>query len=476
VALLLVLAAAAAVFAFQGWSVITFPYPVDYGEGPLLDQAVRLARFENIYDRDLSSAPFAVANYPPLYLLAQAPWVRVFGPALWYGRLLSWLCVVASAILIALILRALDGDWLASTVGGACLLLMPFASYWAPMFRVDTLALALSLAALFVLVRPGGSRWALLTSAALLTAAAYTRQSYVLAAPLAACAWLAAHDGNRRRACALAAMVVGAAGSVLLVVSLATDGGFLFHTLTANVNAYRLDRLFRYLRETAFLMPCFLLVGAAFLVAGRRIHATSWRLVTPYFVGAALASLTIGKVGSNVNYFLELCAASSLAAGAALAGLRSRPAARNAVVLLLLVQVSVLLGGTRYQRHLRWKLEQRPVLDELMDLVHRTDGTVLADEALGLLPLAGRSVHVQPFELTQLAYRGAWDPAPFLAELDRREFAAVLVYKVPWSPIHRTRWTPEMLELLERGYDASGVVGHTVVYRPRSFDPAAAAP
>jgi hypothetical protein len=467
VALLLVLAASAAAFALQGWSVITFPYPVDYGEGPLLDQAVRLARGESIYDRDLTSAPYAVANYPPLYVLAQAPWVRVFGPALWYGRLLSWLCVVASAVLIALILRALTDEWVASVAGGACLLAMPYAAYWAPLFRIDSLALALSLAALYVLVRAGDRRWALFAAAILMTAAVYTRQTYVLAAPLAGFAWLAAREGCRRRAFTLIALVAAGCASVLLALNLATAGGFVFHTFTANLNAYRLDRLLRYSRELVSFVPAFLLVAAAFVVAGRRFHTTAWRLVAPYVLGAALAGLAIGKVGSNVNYLLEICAAMSLAAGAALAGLRSRPIVWNVVVLVLLLQLSVLLGGTRYRQHLRWKLAQRPVMDELMDVVHRADGAVLADEALGLLPLDGRPVHAQPFELTQLAHRGAWDPAPFLDELDRRAFAAVLVYKVPWSPIHRTRWTPEMLERLERGYDPARVVGHTVVYRPK---------
>jgi hypothetical protein len=54
---------------------ITFPYPLDHGEGPLLDQAMRLARFENIYRRDLTLPPYTLANYPPLFPLAQAPFV-----------------------------------------------------------------------------------------------------------------------------------------------------------------------------------------------------------------------------------------------------------------------------------------------------------------------------------------------------------------------------------------------------------------
>jgi hypothetical protein len=468
-ALILVLTASAGLFAQLGWSVIAFPYPVDYGEGPLLDQAVRLARFENIYDRDLGSAPYAVANYPPLYVLAQVPWVRLFGPAFWYGRLLSWLSLAAAAVLIALLLQALTREWLASIVGGATLLAMPYVAYWAPLFRVDSLALALSLGGLYVLVRRPVRPSTLVASAGLLTAAVCTRQSYALAAPLAAFVWLATHGRSRRPAFQFAAILVGGTGAVFLALHLVTDGGFLFHTITANVNEFRPDRLWHHLRELTFLMPVFLAVALAFVVTGHRDHDGAWRLITAYLAGATLAGMTIGKVGSNVNYWLELCAASSLAAGAALARLRSRPWARRAVALFLLVQLSVLLGGTRYQAHLRWKLEQHPALNELMELVRDTEGTVVADEALGLLPLAGRRVHAQPFELTQLAHRGAWDPAPFLAELDRRDFAAVLVYRVPWSPIHRTRWTPEMLERLERSYHPAATIGHTVVYRPKEF-------
>jgi hypothetical protein len=52
-------------------SVINFPYPIDYGEGPLLDQVARLASFQNIYQNDISKPPFTITNYPPFI-----PWYR----------------------------------------------------------------------------------------------------------------------------------------------------------------------------------------------------------------------------------------------------------------------------------------------------------------------------------------------------------------------------------------------------------------
>jgi hypothetical protein len=69
-------ARAVLMFVQHDWIAVNFPYPLDYGEGPLLDQIVRLAHFENIYRVDLTVPPYTVANYPPLFLLAQLPCQR----------------------------------------------------------------------------------------------------------------------------------------------------------------------------------------------------------------------------------------------------------------------------------------------------------------------------------------------------------------------------------------------------------------
>src|SRR5262245_48333764 len=66
---------------------MSFPYPLDYGEGAILDAALRLSRFANIYPTDLSAPPWFVSNYPPIYYLVHVPFIWAIGPALWYGRL-----------------------------------------------------------------------------------------------------------------------------------------------------------------------------------------------------------------------------------------------------------------------------------------------------------------------------------------------------------------------------------------------------
>ncbi len=62
---LLLLAQGLAVLLFlrHGWDALAFPYPLNYGEGPLLDQSVRLAQFQNIYRTDLSASPYVISNF-----------------------------------------------------------------------------------------------------------------------------------------------------------------------------------------------------------------------------------------------------------------------------------------------------------------------------------------------------------------------------------------------------------------------------
>lgn len=464
--LLLVLLGAAAVSGADGVRAIAFPYPMDYGEGPLLAQTVRLGQAEGIYRPDVASPPYTVSNYPPLYPLLLSPLARLMGPAFWYGRLLSWLSIVAAAILIGLILHALTRDRLAAVIGGLSLLAFPPASYWASLYRVDALALALSLGGLCLCACRPRERWTVPMAAILLTAAIYTRQSYGLAAPLAACCWLFQAAGGRR-AMALATSIAGLGAVLFVGLDLATAGGFRFNIVTANINEYHPSSLVQYLSDLWTLMPLTLIATAVFAALAGWFGVASWRLVAPYLVGAILCALTIGKVGANINYLLELGAAMSLSIGALLAWQRPRRVVYAVIALLLTLDMALTVLASPYRTVTHSRFAQRELAQRLLGIVHERRGMVLADEDVGLLPLDGRPIYIQAFEMTQLARAGRWDQRPFLGEIERQAFAAILLYRLPDLPLHRTRWTDEMLDAIDRRYVLEGRVGQTEVYRPR---------
>jgi hypothetical protein len=442
-------------------------FPLDYGEAPLVDQAMRLAAGQNIYKPDLSAPPYTISNYPPLYVAVLAPWVGIFGPSFSEGRLLSTLCAWLAAACLAVMIHTHSRDRWAALLTGLAFITLPYVTHWSAFLRVDLLALALSLLALTVLVRWPAGRWSVVAAGLLLVASVYTRQSYALAAPLAAVVWLWFGTHSPRRALALAGLVAGLGLALFLLLQVVTSGGFFFNIVTANANEYRLDSLINHLKDLRSLAwPLIALTALALFLGPRR--APLYALAMPYVIGGALSALTIGKVGSNVNYLLELCAGLSLAAGAALAWARQFEGRRwlpAALLLLLGVQVSASARTTllRYGGELGDRRALTNDLSRLETMVADAEGPVLADEYMGLATLAGDPLYLQPFEVTQLALAGVWDQTPLLDSLEAQHFDLVLLYDQPWS---RERWTPEMLAAIDRNYRLSGRLADTKIYRP----------
>lgn len=467
-------AAALLGLVYQG-RAIADRYPLDYGEAPLVDQALRLASGRNIYRADLSAPPYTVANYPPVYVAALAPLTKWFGPSFAPGRLVSALCAWAAAACLGLILFTHSRDHLAAAVAALTFLAIPYVTFWSSLVRIDLLALALSLGALCLLVRRPAARWSLVAATLLLVAAIYTRQSYALAAPLAAFVWLRTETGRWRPALGLAAGVGGLVLALFFLVEALTHGGFSYNTVTANVNEFRPSVVKQHLSRFAVVAPVLVGLGGASLLVTRRRNPL-FALAAPYAIGAVLSALTIGKVGSNVNYLLELCAALSLAAGIVVAWSRQHV---NAHVLRALLLALLALQAGRFMRMtfndyagiLTARRAEGGELQRMEAMVAAAGGPVLADEHMGLITLQGRPLYLQPFEVTQLARAGVWDQTPLLASIHQQQFALILIDDRPWSVV---RWTPEMLSAIEKDYRLTERLAGARVYRPAARAPTAA--
>jgi len=135
-ALLLVLSGGAWLFLRTEVLSITFPYPLDYGEAPLVDQAMRLLAGESLYHPTLDAAPYTISNYPPLYVVVIAPFVALWGPNFWGGRLLSTLSALAAGIFLALIVYRLRRDALAALITAGLFWAFPFVVHWSGLLRI----------------------------------------------------------------------------------------------------------------------------------------------------------------------------------------------------------------------------------------------------------------------------------------------------------------------------------------------------
>ncbi len=468
---LALLALAAVICVAAQTANIGFPYQIDYGEAPLVDQAARLASGESIYQPDLTAPPYTISNYPPLYMATLAAFVPIAGEAFWPGRLVSALSALLAALFIGLIVLEATRDRVAAALAALFLLAWPIVVLWSGLARIDLLALALSLAGLWALVRWPKSWGGLLGGGALLVAAIYTRQSYGLAAPAAACLWIWSVAGFRR-ALILGGFVAATAAVLFAVATALTSGGFYLHIVAANVNAFSWQSVGYQAQYIWDLGGLLLMLGVGSLALIRRWNPL-YALAAPYLIGAMLSALTIGKIGANVNYLLELCAALALVVGVVVAAAHRSGVlgpARFGLYALLAWQAATLLAGTflRFPGETPQRLRERAQLRQLELLVAATDGPVLADEQMGMVTLAGKRLALQPFEMTQLAADGLWDQQPLLDQIRSGTFDLIILYDRPWL---KERWTPEMFAAIDQAYRLSDVIADNRVYRPYRIEP-----
>jgi hypothetical protein len=474
-ALISILAVGLGYFLLHSITAIRFPFPLNYGEGTLLNQARLLALGRNIYPPDLTDYPYTITEYPPIYMALLALSIKLFGLSYAIGRTLSVVAALLSAACIVLMLYTLTDDKAASAIGGMLFLAFPYVICWSSLVRIDLLALVFSLGGILVVIRWPLERWSPFLSAALMIGAAFTRQSYLLAGPLTVAGWLFLQD--RKKAWMFVLSLVAGTLVVFGGLNALTRGGFFFHIVTANVQEFSLTELIRFFTHLVGTSAPLLVIAVVELIAAARQPRSASLIPSLFFVGGFLSALTIGKVGADINYFLELLAALSLVAGTAVARWRRWPETSwvgPILLALLALQVLWLLPMARFYTHgLELRTQMQPELEKLESLVEEEAGPILADEYMGLLVMNEREVFLRPFHFTQLAHQGRWDQSKLVADLRAGCFSLILVSDqrpVFSEALVSSRWTEEMRAAIQETYEPTQVLAGTTVYRPRERD------
>jgi hypothetical protein len=267
------------------------------------------------------------------------------------------------------------------------------------------------------------------------------------------------------------------------MTDLATAGGFYLHTIVANVNRYDLAHLARMSGRLLQIWPFGILVAglAAWQTLGRRrgparadtgspteIPIFLRYGVTAYSVGALVSALTVGKVGSNVNYFLDLMVALALWAGISLAWQRRSWLAVGLTGLLLAQLIWASIGDVisfNSSVIAQWQRlgEAQALYAEIAAAT--TTGPVLADDAMDMVVLAGQPLYLQPFEYAQLYRARLWDPSALVAEIERRQFPLIITVN-PETALNRERWPAPVMAAIKDRYTVERKFRDHTVYRP----------
>jgi hypothetical protein len=478
-------------FAIAEVRLSRLPFQRDYGEGHVLFMSQQILDIHEAY-KPLDSLPLVAFVYPPGYMVASHLAGALLGHLLAVGRILSLVSTLGIGMAAGLIILfstpvrfPLLWRLAAAAFGGAAPFAAESVQKWASLMRVDMLALFFMYSGLAVYIVLGKrERWQF-AAGALFLLALFTKQT-MLSAPLAClifglltCPW-------RTIRVYTSLAVAGLAGVFWL--NAVTQGGFLTHIVLYNRNAYSWRsaglQVFQHIQD---LLPSVVIGAAVFLgvmnpVAIRR---NGWRRFLQVRCGLsgravlivgltsmleAISMLTVGKTGSNFNYFLGWDISTGILCGLFLFRLlatwetRARPNKRGSLILVVLLVSAVYLPSIGLAPNLLPKTgfeDQAQDDAALIGILRATSGPVFSENLL--LPFqAGKAVEVEPATLCYIANAGQWDEAQFLELLDRHYFRLIVAYNI-YAP---DRYTPAVAASIESAYVLQQRVGRYAVYRP----------
>ena len=303
------------VFVVYSANIITFPFDYDQGEGFELVDTVMFSQGQWPY-QDTEAFPFYSSNYPPLFHILAVPFVWLFGPAYWYGRLLGFLGTLLTAAAIGYAVLRAEGSRIAALLSGLAYLASNVIFHIGPLFRqhffmvmFETLAVVLLASLSETMPRPRQRR-VLLAGMILLLAAGYTKQLAVIT-----CAAVFAYlfVVNPRRCLGWAIGLAVVAGAIFLGIDRATGGQWWLNIITANVNAFIPGQFVGLFRQWIGLHGALLIPAG--LVVLYELYLDRLSLYSVWFVVATAGTILAGKWGAGDSYFATAIAAACILSG-----------------------------------------------------------------------------------------------------------------------------------------------------------------
>ena len=412
--------------AFAFWHVSSWPtrlrYPGEqnFVEGMRLVEMAHLRQGVGIYAPP-SPEGFDAAIYGPLYYLLGARLIDPSAPAYWPLRLLSLLATLGCAAGCALLAFWVARSFFAAALAPLIFLSYGFVSAHGLSARSDMVALLLFFSGFLVAYRFRRSG-AVLAAAPLMALGVYYKQQFV-AGPLAVFLFLLLEKRYKHAAQFVGLMaLLGAMGLGILEGLLFPGQEFLHHFVSYNLLPYSFSQLSLGLFHLGLMFLVPLLLGLEFL----RVQPD--KLLGCYLASAVVLDLlSVGKSGSDSNYFLECALLLSV--------LVASLVTRNLSGPMSAAEIVALLGITLF--FAQWFTRAAPQAEDF-----RRDQAVqtylrgnFAPHALTLgtypgdLIRAGLDTNVSDlFQYSQLVRNHSLPGGDLLAQLRQRRFAAIVIH------------------------------------------------
>jgi hypothetical protein len=440
----------------------------DYVEGVALGHQLMSAGGVPLYGVPADQPPYSVPLYGPVFYTLYGLLLDTAAPSFTPARALNLLLTLYLCGLALLVARQRLGvSVTAASLAVLCWLSLEPAAGFLLQNRPDTLALAFAASGFMAAI--SGRRYSLPLAVLLLTAAAYTKQTAVVA-PLLAAVLVLLGTRRIRDATVLLVATIGGCLAILLLLNGLTDGRYWSAAVLGNLNGFSPgSALIAW--QKAGQQPLFWL-ALAVMLANLRANGTRQAVAIYGLVSLVLHGLAVAKPGANSNYFLEYSWCAALALAPLLDDVLRDPARRHRGLLTALVlvacSVSLVLATTSQQR-LHQTAEDWPRNRDWLSHWEATANGPVASMRPGIQILQGRSPYIlDPHIIARLTEQGRFDEQGLLDDLRNARIGAVIGGEdLTAGPGEFSNWSLGVRKVLQEHYVKTDTLDRLSVWLPK---------
>lgn len=385
---------------------IDYPYELEWMEGGMLHQVLRILHGEPLYGAP--SLDFIPALYMPFYYYISALSALVFGESLFALRIVSAIAALATHWMVFLIVRRITGALLPAILGIFFYAMMfNQTGFWFDVARVDNLWTLLLAVAFFCLLlcKDAPTTKNILLLALASVSAFFTKQATLFLFPFVAITFLCWFNWRLLVRFVLLCIAIAIP---LLVFCLAHSGKqFFFYTMQmASSHGVTLFGVRRFFEIVSVSVPAFLLASIVFctLVGKNALERAGWIALVSGFI--FLSGLSRAYAGAFFNVLMPLyfCLAVIAAIGFSWVVERSQTSWMSALfALLLLTGLSMDFQNSRFEPASQIPTaESRSATEELVRRIATVNGNVCVTSHGYLAWLAGKHFCAHNSQVTDL--------------------------------------------------------------------------
>jgi hypothetical protein len=168
----------------------------------------------------------------------------------------------------------------------------------------------------------------------------------------------------------------------------------------------------------------------------------------------ALLTVSLGKQGSETNYFLPFLAQAGIALAVLLTQVQARRRTRWVLAAAILAQLLVYRpweAAAYWPEHRKNLKTQEVFFDRIARSIEKVPDPILSWD-MSLLLANGRPIYFEPFPMAQMSYSGVWDERTILKEIEARRFKMAILYF--YAPVLKKdrNFTPGFLAAFKAHY------------------------